>query len=104
MGYLWEQGRLFDNTKDEQYLWNLQDRFAIDTRNHTFVFWSWIKYMTIEFALQNRSKNGTVEQLGVGGAIANSFMTSFIPATDWLISFLITTKVSYKILHTFNTC
>lgn len=60
--------------------------------------------MTLEFVLQNKSKNGTVQQLGVGGAVANSYMSTFIPAEDWLINYLVSVKVAWKIKNFNGTC
>lgn len=63
---------------------------------HSFVFWSWMKYFTKEF-LMKFSLNGTRQTLAIGGGGANGLFTGFAAAQDWLEEELLGAKVSAKI-------
>lgn len=66
---LWEWGTAFDNTKDEAYLQLIGNRFKLPTKQHTHVFWEWLKYLTHKFVLQEAGN----AKLGISTLFAQGF-------------------------------
>lgn len=74
----------------------------LESFDHTFVFWSWLKYFTKEF-LFRESKNGTRQTLAIGGGGGQGVYVAFIAAQDWLDDYLLAAKLSAKLLK-FESC
>lgn len=70
----------------------------LESFDHTFVFWSWVKSFVKEF-LFKESKNGTRQTLAIGGGGGQGIYVAFVAAQDWLDDYLLAAKLSAKLLQ-----
>lgn len=74
----------------------------LDSFDHAFVFWSWLKSFTKEF-LFKESRGGTRQTLAIGGGGGNGVYTAFAAAQDWMDAYLLAAKLSVK-LPLYGSC
>ena len=103
MNYLWEQGRLFDKTLDVEVLLNILQRFQLKTFQHAFVFWNWVKYVTVDFVLKT-NKQGTKGIAGIGKIASQAFYGVFSAVQDWIGELLLLSKVADKMGRIYQSC
>lgn len=84
MRFLYEQGGLYDKTKSTSYMENIKKRFLLDTWQQARVFWEYIKYFEVEFAVQ-KSINGTMGIAAMGTVISQSLYGDIMILSEHLL-------------------
>lgn len=83
--FLFSQGAIFESSQNLKDLEPIKERFLLKDLYQTHVFWKYMDYMVVEFALMS-SKNGTRETLGLGAFSAQYFYSEFAKLKDFLLN------------------
>ena len=83
--FLFNQGAIFDKSNDLKDLEPIKDRFFLKDIYQTHVFWKYMDYIVMEFAMMS-SQNGTRETLGLGAFSSQYFYSAFMEMKDFLLN------------------
>lgn len=101
--YIFEQGEIFDQTKNLTDLQGIKERFHLDSLQHAHVFYQYLNYMVEEFACQ-KPQNGTSGQAFISSVASLEMYKNYQKLNDYLYNEIVSGALFSKIYEKNISC